>query len=102
METLLKKEVIKVYERENLTASDIEYIRSLEINFAELVEDTRIFKNLNEYVEYIYYADNDLVPLLRLTQYMIDRKDDSMKLKDVLIQDNAKQLDNGKIFLFMG
>lgn len=102
MTTLIKdKQIRTVYERVNLTKSDINSISDLGLTIAELEEDTRIFENLNEYVQYIYYADYDMVPLIELTQFMVENKVEKMTLKEILLYDNAMQLENDKILLMM-
>ncbi|OEK60623.1 hypothetical protein [Staphylococcus equorum] len=102
MTTLIKdKQIRTVYERVNLTKSDINSISGLGLTIAELEEDTRIFENLNEYVQYIYYADYDMVPLIELTQFMVENKVEKMTLKEILLYDNAMQLENDKILLMM-
>lgn len=102
MTTLIKdKQIRTVYERVNLTKYDINSISGLGLTIAELEEDTRIFENLNEYVQYIYYADYDMVPLIELTQFMVENKVEKMTLKEILLYDNAMQLENDKILLMM-
>ncbi|WP_193018644.1 hypothetical protein [Staphylococcus equorum] len=102
MTTLIKdKQIRTVYERVNLTKSDINSISGLGLTIAELEEDTRIFENLNEYVQYVYYADYDMVPLKELTQFMVENKVEKMTLKEILLYDNAMQLENDKILLMM-
>ncbi|MDW3953375.1 hypothetical protein QI339_12190 [Staphylococcus saprophyticus] len=102
MTTLIKdKQIRTVYERVNLTKSDINSISGLGLTIAELEEDTRIFENLNEYVQYVYYADYDMVPLIELTQFMVENKVEKMTLKEILLYDNAMQLENDKILLMM-
>ena len=103
MTEILNKNYLKdVYQTDDITHNDIKCIGELELSINELREDTRLFKNLKTYVEYMYLNFDDMTAILGLVYYMVENKEETMKLSDVLLESNTKQLDNGKVLLLFG
>lgn len=65
-------------------------------------EDTRLFKDINEYVSYVYDTYDVISNLFEFMTYLATEETESVyTAKELLLDDEAVELDKGKILLVM-
>ncbi|MEJ7218449.1 hypothetical protein [Staphylococcus gallinarum] len=98
-----KKELEELYNTK-LTNYDLEIInKTLKwFNYGDLQEDTKIFKNIKDYVNYSYDDIDGYTYLInRLINVATEESNTYYKTTDLLIDPKDIKLSNGKIILVM-
>ncbi|MDK7284460.1 hypothetical protein [Staphylococcus pettenkoferi] len=88
----------------HLTANDCRII-NLELEGIEwelIEEDTRVFKDVQDYTDYVYDTEEARSGFFQLLKYLaMEEVQAQYTAKELLLGDDATELDNGKIFMIL-
>ena len=103
--TQWSKQTLEKHYESDLTDNDCRIINEeLDgMTWDNVDEDTRLFKDINEYVSYVYDTYDVISNLFEFMTYLATEETESVyTAKELLLDDEAVELDKGKIFLVMG
>lgn len=102
--TQWSKQTLEKYYESDLTDKDCRIINEeLDgMTWDNVDEDTRLFKDINEYVSYVYDTYDVISNFFEFMTYLATEETESVyTAKELLLDDEAVELDKGKILLVM-
>lgn len=103
--TQWSKRTLESYYETDLTDSDCRIINEEfgVMTWDDVEEDTRLFENIRDYAYYVYYDEDDRSSFINLlSDLAIEEPDTKYTVRELLLGDEAVELDKGKIMIIMG
>lgn len=103
--TQWSKRTLENYYETDLTDNDCRIINEEfdGVTWDNIEEDTRIFEDIRDYVYYIYDTDEAISSFFQLLTYLATEETEAQyTVRELLLGDEAVELDKGKIMIIMG
>lgn len=73
------------------------------MTWQNIEEDTRLFKDIQTYTEYVYDSDEAINSFFQLLIYLATEETQALyTAKELLLGDEVVELDGGKVMMIMG
>lgn len=103
--TQWSKQTLESYYQTNLTDNDWRIINEEfeGMTWEDIEADTRLFKDISDYAYNVYYDEDDRSNFINLlSDLAIEEPNTQYTVRELLLGDEAVELDEGKIMMIMG
>lgn len=103
--TQWSKRTLESYYETDLTDNDCRIINEEfgGMTWDDIEEDTRLFNNIKDYTDWVYDTDEMISSFFQLLTYLATEETEAQyTVRELLLGDEAVELDKGKIMIIMG
>lgn len=103
--TQWSKQTLESYYQANLTDNDWRIINEEfeGMTWEDIEADTRLFKDISDYAYNVYYDEDDRSNFINLlSDLAIEEPNTQYTVRELLLGDEAVELEEGKIIMIMG